>query len=414
MKDCNLKVCFILFGVPPEFSGASIYALKFSKFLNRMGIRTVFLSHIELYKYERKTTVDGSQIFRFFNKFSENNVLKYNIKLLYNLFKIKDYFTTIYINGNPGQFWTPFYVILFKYVFNKNVFMEINMEYRGDSLSIKNTKFETLKLYIAARLNKYVCLSSAIEESLKSISLSRSICIKASNGVDTSLFRPVENEQQKMELRKKLALPLHKRIIVKVGSIIKRKGIDFLMTIMSDVIKYQEDIYFIVAGPFFGEEFNKSSCDFASRMLRLAEEDQFESRVKFLGNVTNVQDFLRSSDLAVFAGRQEGSPNAIREAMACGLPVISLNLPNCTSDMIDHGHDGILVNIEDQNKLYDFQNHKIEDLKCRAEFVKWIRRMLNDENLARNIGSSARKKMVEKFSMEAKANFFLELFSGKI
>lgn len=47
-----------------------------------------------------------------------------------------------------------------------------------------------------------------------------------------------------------------------------------------------------------------------------------EDRVHFLGTVHDVNDLLRSVDLAVFSSFTEGVPNAVLEAMAHGLPVV--------------------------------------------------------------------------------------------
>jgi glycosyltransferase involved in cell wall biosynthesis len=54
-----------------------------------------------------------------------------------------------------------------------------------------------------------------------------------------------------------------------------------------------------------------------------------DSRIRFLGRVSNVQEYLQASDYFVSASLAEGLPNAVLEALACGLPCL-------LSDIAEH------------------------------------------------------------------------------
>lgn len=77
-------------------------------------------------------------------------------------------------------------------------------------------------------------------------------------------------------------------------------------------------------------------------------------KVKFMGVSDTVYKDISSASLFVLSSEYEGMPNALMEAMALGLPVISTDCP-CygPSTLIEQGKSGILVPMGDVDTMVD-------------------------------------------------------------
>ncbi len=132
-----------------------------------------------------------------------------------------------------------------------------------------------------------------------------------------------------------------KPFIVAMGRLVEQKGFDILIRAFAR-LKEKFPLWTLVIigqGPLHLKL--KSLCD----ELKILDD------VLFAGLVKNPHEILCQADLFILSSRFEGFPNALLEAMACGLPVISTDCPSGPGEIIQEGVNGVLVPTDDEEAL---------------------------------------------------------------
>jgi glycosyltransferase involved in cell wall biosynthesis len=111
------------------------------------------------------------------------------------------------------------------------------------------------------------------------------------------------------------------------------------------------------------------------------------------GWVHQIGDFLRELDIYIHAAHHEGLPNAIIEAMACGLPCVAFNTSGC-AELIQDGKTGLLAPLGDYDEL-------------GAAAVA----LLRNPELRQQLGLAAREFITNHFSIERMVQQHLALYS---
>ena len=198
-----------------------------------------------------------------------------------------------------------------------------------------------------------ICVSSSCRDySVRFGMTTEDKCVVIPNAIDHKLF----HLKDKKSLRKHYGFPEDKFIVAFTGSFIRRKGPDRLSNALE--LLDDNDVYSFFIGAGQGPENLVPTC----------------SRVLFYGKVPHdkIVDYLNMADVFVLPTLNEGCCNAIIEAMACGLPVISSDMP--------FNHD--LLN-KDNSILVDPLNV--------SEITNAIKLLKENETLRRSLGQGAIK-----------------------
>jgi len=183
------------------------------------------------------------------------------------------------------------------------------------------------------------------------------------NGVDTNLFRP-DNEGQaplpdgEQDIRAELGIPHHAPVLIFVGQLSMRKGIDILLETFFRVAP-QTSAHLLIIGQQHSQK--EESVLYHRNLAQKADSSQHKNRIHWLGRRKDVANIMRSATILIHPARQEPLGRVLLESAASGLPIVHLNdlltrLPTqdelnaaqlCKSDFSDSTND-----FKDQLNLY--------------------------------------------------------------
>jgi glycosyltransferase involved in cell wall biosynthesis len=187
-----------------------------------------------------------------------------------------------------------------------------------------------------------------------------------SSGVDTSRFAPHASSRVG-QARKPLRVLLAARLLWE-------KGVQEYVDAAALVRARGRDMEFLLAGT--PDPGNPGSVEVSQ-----VEEWVRSGLVKWLGHVEDMPALLRSVDvMALPSYYREGVPKSLIEGAACGLALVTTNLPGCREVVTRHGIDGLHAQPRDAMSL--------------AELLV---RLDDDRELLDRLGASARNRALSDF-----------------
>lgn len=217
------------------------------------------------------------------------------------------------------------------------------------------------------------CVSETIRDEARKYGLPSNKAVVIHPGVPCDFFKPSERRIQNQEY-------LH---IVSTGAFAWPKGLEHSLV----AIRYLKDKGVPVRFHMIGDGPEMQRVLFTIHDLRIQENVILHGHL----NQEEVRNVLQQSDLFLFSSLSEGLPNAVLEAMACALPVVTTDCGG-TREAVRDGMDGMIVPLMDSEAL-----------------ASAALRLYQDPELRRKMGEAGRNQVLEKFSITRQVSKFLEI-----
>jgi len=125
---------------------------------------------------------------------------------------------------------------------------------------------------------------------------------------------------------------------------------------------------------------------------KLAKELGIESKLRFIGTVSNPDEFYRQFDIFVLSTHYEGQGLVILEAMSFGLPIVATRISG-VPEVITDGVNGLLVNPKDPQNL-----------------AQAIQKLFTDQLLYSQLSEAALKTSKEQLTVDDWAQQVISLY----
>jgi glycosyltransferase involved in cell wall biosynthesis len=239
-------------------------------------------------------------------------------------------------------------------------------------------------------LNRRVlAVSQATKEHHCLAGISRDKSFVLYNGIDLETFQPRPISYQ---LHRSLHIPDASPIVLSIGQIILRKGLDTLLSAAAPLALKNPNVHFVHVGARYSVK--DEAIQHEAELKRLSNEGELAGRFHFAGTRDDVPQILNDATILVHTAKQEPLGRVLLEAAACGIPIVATSAGG-TREILSAAECGTVVAIGDADEL----SREIEIL-------------LNDKERRLSIGSAARKAIEERFDVKLRATELLHHYES--
>ena len=381
----GFNVCMITHAFYPEYNGAATQCYYLSKNLVEINCRVMIAAFTNNFNLPSQQWIEGIDVRRIFVRKKGLTGPFTAIKLVLLLIKESRRFDIIHFHGfNNHLLW----IVWLNLFLRKKIILKMSlMNYDTPKAIMANGIFYRLAY---RKIDVIIATTSAMMDELNENPLLKGKGAIIANGVDIDKFTPA-NKEEKIKLREKLGLPKASKIIIFSGAVTHRKGIDILLSTWEMLYQKLSGLCpsLLIVGPFREDIAKIDAEDEQTKKIVMEIVEKYPEYIYLPGMKQNIEDYYRASDLFVLPSRNEGLPNALLEAMACGLNCVVTDFPGIDDLAVTNGGLRIIYRVKDENGLFGTLIKALQDSE---------------------IGNLARQWIISKFSMEKVLDLYLKCY----
>ena len=236
---------------------------------------------------------------------------------------------------------------------------------------LKGRMYTALELFTNRNLDLYITVSEKDRQALMKSGIPSQSIELIYNAVS---FDDSQISSDPDGLRKKFNLPPQSLICTAVGRLVPVKGYDLLIEAVRQVAAQIPQLYCLIVG--------EGEC--MEELSNQIKDAGLQDRVLLTGyqDRNNVMPILKSSDIFAMPSRYEGTPIALLEAAAMGLPIIAAAAGGIP-ELVTNQEHALLV--EPNNP---------------AALAEGLRKLCSDLKFAQKLGDNAQQRVRTVFNMD--------------
>lgn len=174
-------------------------------------------------------------------------------------------------------------------------------------------------------------------------------------GVDEKRYFPIDKTQKEL-LRGRMGFEIGQKIILCIGELNDNKNQSMAIRMMHKIVEQYPNAILLIAG-------NGPKLNF---LQELVIHERLQSNVRFLGYITNLQDYQHIIDVQVCCSKREGLPLNVVESMLSGNAVVA-TLNRGHRELIHDAENGYLVPQNNPEVMADKVLALLKDEKLKSK-----------------------------------------------
>lgn len=226
----------------------------------------------------------------------------------------------------------------------------------------------------------------AVSQATREFHIAQGLTADRSSVVYNGVRSPEEHEprsETRARIRNELGIPADASVLLTVGQIGLRKGLDTLAESARLLAAKGCSLHWLIAGERFSQK--QESVDFERQVFATFQQAAPQVTTCRLGYRRDIADLMRASDLLIHGARQEPLGRVLLEAASLKLPIVATDVGG-TREILEDDISALLVPADDS-----------------AAMTAAIERLLDTPDERQRLADAAALRVVQNFSVRCSA-----------